>query len=110
MGQLQTAVAELKMTSKLRQEWSLHHGKPDCIQQVDDLIDFVYCCKKILKATTHSKEQKITSSNKPIKPTIGRYPKGVVLKTREAEMKCPSCEEYHCLYQCSAFKGWDLEC
>ena len=109
MTQMLTAMLELRMSPKLRQEWSLCHGKPDCIQPFDDLLGFAEQRQRILLAPSQSRDFK-THTNKPFsKPSPGKSPGAVVMKTRRMDVSCPACEDDHLLFQCGMFKGWDLE-
>ena len=109
MTQMMTAMMELRMSPKLRQEWSLYHGKPDCIQPFDDLLKFAEQRQRILLAPSQSRDVK-THTNKPFsKPSPGKSPGAIVMRTRGMDVSCPACEDNHLLFQCGMFKGWDLE-
>ena len=107
MGQILSGIVELKMSYKLRQEWAIHHGKPEVIPHMSHLIQFAEGRWSATIAKNTALSAQPTKSAKP-HHTPGPN-RGSVMQTRTFPSTCPACDEDHAIYSCSQFRSWDVE-
>ena len=72
MDQILTAFLELKMTAKFRQEWIFYHGSPECVTQIEYLLNFDDKRPSILELPNLSKDFKTMTNSKT---AIGNFTK-----------------------------------
>ena len=109
MGQILTGIVELKMSNKFRQEWAIHHGKPEVIPHVSHLIQFAEGRQSILEATIAKNAASSAQPTKSAKPHHTSANRGSVMQARTFPSTCPACDEDHAIYGCSQFRSWDVE-
>ena len=76
-----------KMGTKLKLEWTLHHGKPHQVKHTDELLDFAEQRESILSAPISSKEMRPNLTIKlSTRPLLGNRTRELLCRPRPQTM------------------------